>query len=136
MLKGGTVLRLQEFNLEGKSIHAISRELGVSRNTVRKYLRGEGSVDKHEQPKRGSKLDPFKSVIDQWVKKDGLLNCQAMLIRLRDLGYSGGVTIIKDYVRPSRPPKAVKAVRRYVIAQELGLAEVDVRVVRFGQRTH
>ncbi|WAH37503.1 helix-turn-helix domain-containing protein [Alicyclobacillus dauci] len=41
MLKGESLLKLQEFALEGKSLREIARETGFSRNTVRKYLRDE-----------------------------------------------------------------------------------------------
>lgn len=113
MLKGGTILRLQELELEGKSIRAIARETGLSRNTVRRYLRDGHLPKKLSHAKHGSKLDPFKPLIDHWVKTDGLLNCQAMLMRLKEKGYTGGATIIKDYVKACRPPKCVKAAQRY-----------------------
>ena len=113
MLKGGTVLRLQELKAQGKSLREISRETGFSRNTVRRYLR-DGHLPKEKvQEKRGSKLDPFKSQIDHWMKVDGLFNCQAMWMRLRVKGYTGGATLIKDYVQNYRPPQCAKAVQRY-----------------------
>lgn len=114
MLKGGTVLSLQELMTSGKGIRTIARETGLSRNTVRKYLR-DGCLPARSKkyPRRESKLDPFKPLIDEWMKRDGLFNCGAMLMRLRDMGYTGGLTIIKDYVRPARPPRVAKAVQRY-----------------------
>ncbi|KKC45812.1 integrase [Paenibacillus sp. D9] len=113
MLKGGSVLRLHEMKLNGKKIREIVRETGHARNTVRKYVRDGQIPESKEREKRGSKLDPFKETIDRWMKEDGLFNCQAMLMRLKEKGYTGGATIIKDYVQQKRPPWQSKATVRY-----------------------
>lgn len=113
MLKGGSVLRLHEMKLDGKKIREIVRETGYARNTVRKYVRDGQIPEPKEREKRGSKLDPFKETIDRWMKEDGLFNCQAMLMRLKEKGYTGGATIIKDYVQQKRPPRQPKATVRY-----------------------
>ena len=115
MLKGGSILRLHEMKLKGKKIREIARDTGHSRNTIRKYVR-DGHIpesESKEREKRGSKLDPFKETIDRWMKEDGLFNCQAMFMRLKEKGYTGGATIIKDYVQGKRPPKQPKATVRY-----------------------
>lgn len=36
-----------------------------------------------------------------------------MLPRLRELGYTGGMTTVKDYVQQFRPPQRQKATSRY-----------------------
>jgi transposase len=97
---------------QGTSIHQIARELGLARNTVRKYLRGKPTAA--ARPKRASKLDPFKDQIRRWVAEDHLLNCETMLDRLRARGYTGQVSILKDFVQPLRPPKGgQQPIRRY-----------------------
>jgi len=65
----------------------------------------------HEK-KRVSKLDPFKTLLDQYLEK-GIFNCEVLLRLLKERGYTGGITIIKDYVKPRRPPKHAPAVQRY-----------------------
>ena len=42
LLKGGTMKELYELKGEGHSIRGIARELGISRNSVRKYLKSPG----------------------------------------------------------------------------------------------
>jgi transposase len=88
---------------EGKPIRAIARELGHSRNTVRKYLRG--APPPVPRRRRGSVLDPYKEQIVTWVREDHLYNCAVLLERLRAQGYGGGITILKDFVQPLRPGK-------------------------------
>ena len=48
---------------QGHSIKAIARELGLSRNTVRKYLRDAGLPHYKPRPPRAYKLDPFKDYL-------------------------------------------------------------------------
>ncbi len=104
MLRSRTVHTIHELTAQGKSIHHIATVLGIARNTVRKYLRG-APVPK-QRPPRPSKLDPFKDLIRHWVSDDHLYNCDTMLTRLKVLGYTGSISILKDFVHPLRPPKA------------------------------
>ena len=80
---------------------------------MRKYLRGKPeALPRRPQP---SKLDPFKVQIRRWVLEDHLYNCVTMLARLRALGYTGGLSLLKAFVHPLRPPAAG---RRPVIRYE------------------
>ena len=112
MLKGGSLLKLQDLQLEGKSLREIARITGFSRNTVRKYIRDGHSHEAAPHPCKGSKLDPYKPEINQWMK-DGVFNCRVMFRRLKEMGYPGGITLVKDYVQSFRPPKSQKATTRY-----------------------
>lgn len=48
-------------------IREISRRTGLSRNTIRKYLR-EGAVEpKFKTPARPSKLDPYADRLSAWL---------------------------------------------------------------------
>jgi len=112
MLGSGLVIGLHELRAMGKSIRQIARETNVSRNTVRKYLRAEGLPERKKRPKRGSKLDPFKTALHQ-LMADGIYNAEVLWERIRQQGYSGGKTLVKDYVKPHRPPRQAPAVQRY-----------------------
>ena len=57
MLRGGTVRELYEMKGQGRSIRGIARELRISRNSVRKYLRSPGVPKEKRRRHRGSKLD-------------------------------------------------------------------------------
>jgi transposase len=103
---------IHELAAQGLSLHAIARQLGLARNTVRKYVRG--AAVPAARPTKPQKLDPFKDQIRRWVQQDHLLNCVTMRDRLRALGYTGGVSQLKAFVQPLRPPKAGHfPVRRY-----------------------
>ena len=77
MLGSGSIIMLHELEAKGKSIRAISRETGLSRNTVRKYLRAVGIPKRKTHPRRGSKLDPYTDIIQQMIKS-GIFNCEVI----------------------------------------------------------
>ena len=60
MLGGRTVRELYELKGKGRSIRGIADDLGISRATVRKYVRSEGVPKPEPRAKRGSKLDAYK----------------------------------------------------------------------------
>ncbi len=103
---------LYELKGEGRSIRGIARELGVSRNSVRKYLRSPGVPREKPRRRRASKLDPYTEYIDVRLS-EGLDNCVVLLRELRALGYGGGYTILKDYVQPRRRRRQPRATVRF-----------------------
>jgi transposase len=112
MLRSKSVHTIRELAAQGKSIRTIVAETGIARNTVRKYLRGTPQAA--PRPRRECKLDPFKDQIRTWITEDHLLNCETMLERLREQGYRGSISILKDFVQPLRPPRRTRQpVRRY-----------------------
>jgi transposase len=89
--------------LEGQSIRAIARRLGVSRRTVRRRL-GQGRPTPPSQaPRRGSVIDLFDGQIRRLLADTPDLKATTILERLRPLGYSSGITILRDRVRLLRP---------------------------------
>jgi transposase len=53
------LMDIRDLARQGHSVRAIARLTGLSRNTVRKVLRGEHELRRKDAP-RPSKLDPFK----------------------------------------------------------------------------
>jgi transposase len=104
MIRSGTINTIHELATQGKSIREIARILGIARNTVRRYLRGKPEAV--PRPKRGSKLDAYKGQIRTWMQEDHLYNCETMLPRLQQLGYSGSLSTLKAFVQTCRPSKA------------------------------
>lgn len=92
---------------EGMSARAAARHFGISRDSVKKML--SFSVPpgySRTAVVRRPKLDGFISIIDQWLIEDQGRNrkqrhtAKRVFERLRDEhGFTGGYTIIKDYMR-------------------------------------
>lgn len=114
MLRSQTVNTIQDLNAQGKSVQEIAQELSISRTTVRKYLKHPEAVIPKPRPARPSKLDLFQEQINTWVMEDHCTNCEVLFERLQKLGYTGGISILKEYVHPLRPAVAGHApVQRY-----------------------
>lgn len=86
------------------SIRATAKQTGVSRNTVRRQLRANKNAGSkiRQTSTKSSKLDCFKSKIDFLVREKDLSGVRIME-EIQELGYQGGYTILKNYLRKVRP---------------------------------
>ena len=55
---------------ENLSIRAISARTGLSRNTVRKYLRSDAVEPQFKVPERPSKIDDYADKLSNWLKAE------------------------------------------------------------------
>ena len=93
--------------VEGRSQRAVAREFGLSRETVRKMLQFAVPPGyQRQQPIRRPKLGPWLGVIDAILDDDKQRpvkqrhTAKRIFERLREEhGFTGGYTIVKDYVR-------------------------------------
>jgi transposase len=85
----------------------ICERIGISDKTVRKALRVEeyGRYPKGAPRRRPSKLDPYKADIGYLLEQYPGLSGRRVFEELVKLGYAGGETILKDYLRLIRPAK-------------------------------
>jgi len=88
---------------QGLTITQTARALGLHPETVSKYSRSE-NYRQRPGMKRGSRLDQYKGLIVRWLDAHPLSG-QQIFQRLREVGYSGGLTVLKDYLRMIRPPR-------------------------------
>jgi transposase len=83
---------------QGHSARTIAKKLGLSRNTVNKYLK-QGEFPKYTRGKRhGSILDPYKQVIQDLLAEDAY-QATWLFERIQGLGYPGGYDIVRHYVQ-------------------------------------
>jgi transposase len=94
---------------QGAGIRELARATGLSRNTVRRYLReGEAAAARKAAPKRAEKLDPFKVYIVDRVKAAAPDRIPAVVLfrEIKARGYGGGETRLKQFVRGLVPATA------------------------------
>lgn len=110
MIDGEEWFMIRELHKQGLSISEIARKTKHDRKTVRKIINQEAMPKMKEKPPLASKLDPFKDYLKRRMDL-GVFNCSKLLREIKQMGYCGGVTILKDYVKPFRGSQ--KAVIRY-----------------------
>jgi transposase len=87
------------------SIREISRRTGLSRNTVRKYLRSDSVEPKFRVPDRPSKLDPYADKLSHMLRQEtGKARKQKRTIKqlyvdLINLGYDGSYNRVAAFAR-------------------------------------
>ena len=92
---------IREFARQGLSITDIAQRVGCDRKTVRKYLADPEPPCYTARPLRVSKLDPFKSYVQQPLEC-GVYHCEVLYRELCARGYDGKTTILRAYVQPRR----------------------------------
>ena len=97
---------------ETGSLKATRRKLGHSLRTIRRVLRGldlatPGRAAPSGSAKRPSKLDPYRPLIRRLIVDDRL-TAVLVLEEIRAVGYTGGYSALKRFVRQIRPSPKVK----------------------------
>ena len=95
---------------DGVPVARIARRYGVSRQSVYNVLRGVS------EPKPGqgkpSKLDPFKQYLRDRVEEFDL-PATVLLREIRELGYQGGITILKEFVSDLKQESVRRVIERF-----------------------
>jgi transposase len=103
MIEYETYCKIHEAHRQGLKIIQIARSLQLHPETVSKWLRTV-PFRQRPAPRRASGLDPYKALIVRWLDAHPL-SAQQVFQRLREAGYGGGISILKDYIRQIRPPQ-------------------------------
>jgi transposase len=99
-----SVIRRWHFR-EGLPIREIERRTGLSRNTIRKYLRAGDVEPRFKIPDRPSKLDPFAGKLTAWLRIEASKSrkqrrtARQMHADLVSLGYGGSYNRVAAFVR-------------------------------------
>jgi transposase len=99
---------------QGHGIKAIARELGLSRNTVRKYLRSESALPKYQvRAPRPTKLDPFKDYLQMRIEaaRPHWIPATVLYREIGERGYAGGISQLKAYLAPFKQREVEPLIR-------------------------
>ena len=95
------------YTRDKKSLHQISKQTGLSRNTIRKWVRdttktGQPEYRRKEMP---SKLTAFHQALELALKADALRpkqyrrTARALFVEIKAQGYTGGYSRVTDFIR-------------------------------------
>ncbi len=108
MVRLGELVVILDLHRRGVSVSAIARQCGLDRKTVRRYIeRGLQPPIYGPRPPQQSKISQFDRYLRERIAAYPELTARRLLREVRDLGYDGGYTTVKEFLRSVRPSKAV-----------------------------
>ncbi len=93
------------------SLREITRQTGLSRNTIRHWLRDEGAVEPcypKRDPQPAGRLDPYKGQLESWLRTDShrpkrdRRTAKALFLLLQAMGYRGSYSRVALYIKTWR----------------------------------
>src|SRR3954466_848095 len=102
MLTQEQAVEIKVLARRGVPVREIARQLGCSRNTVKRYLNDATAVRYAPRSPRPTKLDPFKAYVLERIAaaRPHWIPATVLQRELRARGYCGGVTQLKMLIAP------------------------------------
>jgi len=114
---------------EKMSVREIARKTGLSRNTVSRWLMGPVSEPQYRRGPQPKKLDAYAEVVVTALKADAhrprreRRTARALFAEIRQAGYAGGYTQLKEFVRQWRLAEGKDAGSRAYVPLLFALGE-------------
>jgi transposase len=100
----GELVMILDLVRQGLTIAAIALQTGLDRKTVRKYVaRGLEPPVYSPRPRRPTVLASYEAYLRERIAAVPELTGRRLLREIRALGYAGGYTVLKDFLRSVRP---------------------------------
>lgn len=120
MLRMEHVMEIQILHKQGLSIRKIAKQLGVSRNTVRKHLKTATNqpICYKKRPQKPRLLDPYEDFIQQRLKEAAphWIPAPALLREIQAKGYQGGISTLRQYMAKLKPTVKQAPIQRFETA--------------------
>lgn len=116
MLRKEAIVEIKILSRGGLSVRSIAKELGISRNTVRKYLRGEAVKESgRRRPGRPRKLAPYEDWLRRRVETAKPFRVPATVLHreIRAMGFDGTERTVRRFVASLYPEVEPEPVVRY-----------------------
>jgi transposase len=130
VIRLGELVMILDLHRQGLSVSAIARQLGRDRKTVRKYIQRGLELPAYgpRQP-RPTMVTPFAPYLRERIAAFPELTGSRLLREIKELGYAGGYTAVKDFLRTIRP-RALQAFERRFETPPGKQAQVDFAYFR------
>ena len=118
---------------QGMGIREIARQMGCARNTVKRYLRDAEAQRYGPRAPRPTKLDAFKPYLCTRIEaaRPHWIPAVVLLREIRERGYEGGLTQLKEFIGPLKAAPADPVVRFETAPGEQ--MQADFTVIRRGR---
>lgn len=111
MMLRETAMQIKFLVQQGVAKSRIAERLGISRQSVYNHL-ARTTPFPQPRPQRPSKLDPFKDHIRSRLERYDL-PAAVLLRELTSMGYEGGITILREFVRPLKAEFVRRVTERF-----------------------
>jgi transposase len=130
VIRLGELVMILDLHRQGLSVSAIARQLARDRKTVRKYIeRGLELPAYGPRQPRPTVVTPFAPYLRERIAAFPELTGSWLLREIKELGYAGGYTAVKDFLRTIRP-RALQAFERRFETPPGKQAQVDFAYFR------
>jgi transposase len=102
---------IKSLQRRGVYLKDIAAELGVHPRTVSRVLK-QKSIPNSERKHTEGKLEPYKPKINRLLS-EGVWNARVILREIQTEGYTGGYTILRQYLQPKREQRPARATVRF-----------------------
>ena len=102
MIDIDTFYKIKQLYHDGHLRVRIAKQLHLNAQTVSKWIQRD-TYSQSTVPRRSSKLDAYKTSIIDLVENQALSSAKVFKI-LRMQGYTGGMSILTDFIRQADPP--------------------------------
>ncbi len=116
MISKEELMNIQVLHQQGYSQRAIAKQLGISRNTVKKYLTSNPEEPKYSnRPKTDSKLDTYKPFLHSRIAQASPIHLSGVVLfrEIKEQGYSGSLSLLRQYLYDYRGKPEVQPVIRF-----------------------
>lgn len=102
MLTLEQIVEIRVLARRGASLRDIARQMGCSRNTVRRYVRDQKAMRYSAREARPTKLGPYEGYLRERVEaaKPQWIPATVLLREIREQGYDGGISQLKVFLSP------------------------------------
>ena len=106
MIKLGELLMILDLHRQGLSVSAIARHLCIDRKTVRSAIAKGLEPPKYKtRPPRARITDPFEPYLKERLAAYPGLTAVRLWREVKERGYAGGYSVLRNCVRDLRPPR-------------------------------
>ena len=97
----------------GEGVRSIAKQLGCSRNTVRRYLREQQASRYGPRAARACKLDEYKDYLLARIEqaRPRWIPAPVLLREIQERGYAGGISQLKAWIAPFKKTESEPVVR-------------------------